>query len=945
MDLLSPEKSREILARYAGLDLQGVPAEAGDIIRECGRLPLALAMIGALLRTKSAANLLHKLRSADLAAIQLQSYPTLFAAIQVSVNELGVDQTRYLSLSVFPEDTQIPEEALQVLWNLDKYQTQDVADRFVSLSLANRDHQRRVTLHDLQVDYIRNQAGDGRCLQIGFLERYRQGCLGGWHTGPNDGYFFEHLAYHLKAAGWEQELRQLLLSFAWIQAKISAVNVVSLLADYDMSLASTEAPRPASIELPGEPIGTPPWRCVETGEAATRPSHDPIELVQGAIRLSGHIVANDKNQLAMQLHGRLLGEGSNEIQGLLQAAREWSGGPWLRPLAPTLTPPGGPLLRTLVGHRGRVSAIAVTPDGTLLVCGSEDGTLKAWNVDTGQEMHSLQAHETQVEAMVVTPDGKQLISVSSDATPKLWNLGNWKKVCKMTGLKPRATAVRRGPGGSLWITHALALTPDGKVLILASSEGAPQFWEIGSGRKVRIRKPATIGVRPVAVMPDGERVVFGSGRQLKMYDLKSGKEILAFAGYEAPFVPRVMTVTPDAKLLISGADNGTLKIWDACSAKEMWSIKKHKGWIRALAVTPNGRRVISGAEDHSLRVCNLETGEEEFALAGHTSDINAVAVSPDSELAFSGSSDRTVKIWDLKRGRQSRSSPAHGDLVSAVAVTPDGKLAISASFDGTLKLWEVDTARELGLLGAHTGWVNRVGAVAVTPDGKLAISASDDYTLKVWNIASRQEVQSLRGHSGWVRAVAVAPGGDSVISASEGTIKLWDLATGEERFSIQGDGDLYVSQLAVTANPRLLIFPSQEGLKVRDLATGRELRSLRGHSAEVHAVAITIDGRLAISASHDKTLKVWELESGQEVRTLAGHTKCVLAVAVSLDGKQAVSASHDCTVRVWDLSRGSVIAGFTADAAMHACAVAPDGRTIVAGDDSGRVHFLRLEGA
>jgi WD40 repeat protein len=67
-------------------------------------------------------------------------------------------------------------------------------------------------------------------------------------------------------------------------------------------------------------------------------------------------------------------------------------------------------------------------------------------------------------------------------------------------------------------------------------------------------------------------------------------------------------------------------------------------------------------------------------------------------------------------------------------------------------------------------------------------------------------------------------------------------------------------------------------------------------------------------------------------------------VAVTPDGRRAVSASSDQTLKVWDLESGELVASFSADGTLAACAVAPDGLTIVAGGASGRVHILRLEG-
>jgi WD40 repeat protein len=98
----------------------------------------------------------------------------------------------------------------------------------------------------------------------------------------------------------------------------------------------------------------------------------------------------------------------------------------------------------------------------------------------------------------------------------------------------------------------------------------------------------------------------------------------------------------------------------------------------------------------------------------------------------------------------------------------------------------------------------------------------------------------------------------------------------------------------------------------------------------------------AISASPGITLKVWNLHSGQVLRTLEGHMDFVAGVAVTPDGQRAISASWDKTLKVWDLHSGKCLTTFDADEALLACAVAPDGVTIVAGGESGRLHFLRF---
>jgi WD40 repeat protein len=92
------------------------------------------------------------------------------------------------------------------------------------------------------------------------------------------------------------------------------------------------------------------------------------------------------------------------------------------------------------------------------------------------------------------------------------------------------------------------------------------------------------------------------------------------------------------------------------------------------------------------------------------------------------------------------------------------------------------------------------------------------------------------------------------------------------------------------------------------------------------------------------TLKVWNLATGEQLLTLNGHSSLVTAVALTPDGKQAISASWDKTLKVWNLAKEKEVASFSGDGALYCCAVALDGVTIVAGEQSGRMHFLRLEG-
>ncbi len=128
-------------------------------------------------------------------------------------------------------------------------------------------------------------------------------------------------------------------------------------------------------------------------------------------------------------------------------------------------------------------------------------------------------------------------------------------------------------------------------------------------------------------------------------------------------------------------------------------------------------------------------------------------------------------------------------------------------------------------------------------------------------------------------------------------------------------------------------------LKVWDLRTGHSLKTLVGQHAATYTVAISGDGRRVVSYSDD--LRIWDLKTGRMVNKLETLSR-VRSIAVSTDGRLGVVASDDKTIKVWDLETSRIVSIFTCDAAVRCCALSTT-RRIIAGDQSGRIHFLSLE--
>lgn len=151
--------------------------------------------------------------------------------------------------------------------------------------------------------------------------------------------------------------------------------------------------------------------------------------------------------------------------------------------------------------------------------------------------------------------------------------------------------------------------------------------------------------------------------------------------------------------------------------------------------------------------------------------------------------------------------------------------------------------------------------------------------------------------------------------------------------------------MAITPDGKRIISGSNDKtLRIWNLETIQEDYQLSGHTHRITALAVTPDGKRAISGSGDATLEVWNLEQGEELFSFTQHRDSINDVKVTQDRKYIVSTSQDSTLMIWNLHSGKEIVSFVGESPIRCCGIAPDGLTIVAGEESGRVHFLGLEG-
>ena len=784
-----------------------------------------------------------------------------------------------------------------------------VVQQFLDMTLDEWGKRTYALFHQSLQDYLTDGEASG-VFYCAPIDGHQQIVEHYWRYHPTkwdkcDRYGLEYLASHLVdiivlednpiySEEYTEKLHDVLLTFSWLQAKLDATDVNVLVNDYDF-LQQDQA----------------------------------LNLVQGAIRLSASTLSQDKTQLASQLLGRLLRFEKPEVQSLLAQAKKYNTKPWLRPSFPSLMSPGQSLISTFVGHQASVRRVVVTPDGRWAISGSNDSTLRIWDLVGKEEVRILKGHSNQVRAIAITPDGKQVVSGSNDRNLKLWDLSSGKEI--------------RTFEGHADIVRAVAVTKDGTRIISASGDGTLKLWDLNSGREIYTLKGHSSRVITVAVTPDGTQIVSGSDdNTIKLWDLDSGIEQFTIA---CPSRVRSVVITADGNWLISASEGRRIQVWDLNNRHLVKTLDGNQGLVSIVTLTLDGIQVISGSEDGTFKVWDLDSGVEVSNFIGHSEGVNSIAVLPNKQQIISASEDKTLRIWTLSTRNPSYIFDRDNRKITAAVIFPNTHQIALASEDKTLKVWSLHSDKPIRVFKGHTGSIR---AVTVLPNGRQIASASEDKTLKIWDMESGELVQTLEGHKGWVRAVAVLPNGQQIISGSDDfTVKLWDLNCGEVIHTFKGRTEP-IHAVAVLPDGKRFISASGAGsLHVWDLDKGVLMYTLKGHTDWVRAVAVFPDGETMISASSDKTLRIWNLSDETEIAILSEHTDEVLTVAISSDGQKAVSASQDHTLKLWDLTKRRVIASYSSDYPLCACSVTlgdNNQTVIVAGDEAGGIHLLDLVG-
>jgi WD40 repeat protein len=591
----------------------------------------------------------------------------------------------------------------------------------------------------------------------------------------------------------------------------------------------------------------------------------------------------------------------------------------------------GEIRRRIDGDRW-VTALAFSPDARLLASGGLDHTVRVTALADGREVLRA-AHRSVVNRIVWSADGSLLATATGSPADRLvgrppqddaahvWEVATGRQLARL----PHDRAV-----------EAVALSPDGSLVVTGSLDHTARVWETRTGREVA-RMVHEENVAQVAFAPDGRHVASGSGPYLagfqqqtvRLWDTR-GRE-LGRAVHEGGV--RDLVFSPDGRYLLSGGSDRTARLLDASGREVARAVLD--GDARVVGFSPDGRTALA-AGGGEIRMWPVGS---RFGPIVRTErhPVYVMAFSPDGRRLATVGSGTAASLWDLERGPRDPRALTHDGFVVDVAFAPRGGLLATAGHDRTARLWDVESGAERARL-EHDGEVLRV---AFTRTGERLATASSDGTARVWDAATGRESVRFE-HGERVTAVSVAPDGRALATGTEhGTVRIWDLASRRElaRFELATE----VRQLGYGPGGRHLVAAGYvRTAMVYDTATGGEPVRLE-HDREVNAFAYSPDGTVLATADTDGAVHLWSPGGDRELGRLR-HEAAVDALAFSPDGRHLATGSSDRSARVWTLDGVREILRLPHPTVVNAVAFSTDGRRLAtaSGDPLVPEHAVRL---
>ena len=598
-----------------------------------------------------------------------------------------------------------------------------------------------------------------------------------------------------------------------------------------------------------------------------------------------------------------------------RTARVWNPASWYRKRAAGTSPPSLSSEVTLVGHKAGLLSAEFSPDGSLVLTGGHDRDVHVWDAQTGECLVTHVGNRGAVNVARFLSRGFLVATAGSDGTARVWATGNVETPRLLlashgTALKDKAESTLHGHDAAL---RDVEFRPgkEGRYQALTTgADGVACLWEVSD-----LSTP---------------RPVYSPVRRFEHPEPRAALTDSAFS--------------PDGEQVATASLDGTVRVWDAESGRELKVIKAEPGAMApaALGVTfspGNGKYLLTSWADGKMRLFRRDSEDwkpagawtgSAFRLTPQLFDQDErFVVTPNAGLLRVKGHAGSVNIWDLATQKPEKLEFA-GRIgpVADLAIHPKtGQIAAATMGPaGSVVVWAADHGRyrQTGPPIKHPAGVERL---VFNPDGTVLATEAEDGIGRLWpwplhngQAPGNQPnlLRSLSGLTGPSPILAFSSNGSELISdggylatdAGATIGQVWQLS-GKPAVALQGPRDRVMALAFRTGeSPEVLSLNRENRLQQWSLK-GEPLGSCRGPILVPTAAALALrpGGDIAASGTENGTLKLWWIDTGDEAAELKAHNTRVTTLAFSADGHRLVSADRDGETYVWPVPDRDAFSG------------------------------------
>jgi len=524
--------------------------------------------------------------------------------------------------------------------------------------------------------------------------------------------------------------------------------------------------------------------------------------------------------------------------------------------------------------------------------------------------------------LALSPDGKLLACTSQDGAVHLFD--------------PATGQERRTLRRSIAFDGAVSFLAEGKTLATVSSRGTLDIWDIATGELVRTLGGKLEQPSCYAVSARGKLVAMGNARQgIFLCDPASGEQLRQIRGL-LEYSLSALALSADGKILASVGNSKAIRLWDTVTGQQLHLLKGHQYFIAAMAFSPDGKTPASHSMNGSIRLWDTTRGAQKHFCADYQANVEptilvkecqSLAFSPDGKWLAVADMDRRVRLTDVATGKIRKRLPMDVRASSAL-FGEDGRTLFTSG--ATMLRWDLSKVAEAGPRGE--GPSNRAGRASAVP--RLIVVSPDKSSSPpdplVPSLRPRVRLGTSRYQPGdIVHSLAFSADGKSLVSGGR-DVRVWDTATGRERYRF-GHDPRAILGFSLAPNGKLITsFGSDSVIHVRDLATGKEVAYFPKEGWRGVRCLFTPDSKQVLSAGDDFLLHLWDVASGKELRQFAENPGTIPSFALSPDGRFAATACLDKIIRVWEVASGKELRRLSGHSGYGDIAFTSDGNGLAA---------------